>query len=81
MAIGSKAPQDGRSEIIRPNAKRDEWLYQQFRDHPEKTVAAIRFEAKQKGWHLSTDAAVRMAIKRYCELHRINVPTRQNMRI
>ena len=71
---------DGRGKILRPNAKRDEWLFQQYRDHPEKTVAAIRFEAKQKGWHIYNDPAARMAIKRYCESHGIKTPTRKKTR-
>jgi hypothetical protein len=82
-AAGIRVPDDGRPadpRIIRPNAARDEWLYRQYCDHPEKTLGAIGRDAKEKGWNLGSDQAVLAAVKSHCKAQRIDMPRRKYTR-
>jgi hypothetical protein len=67
--------------VIRSNAERNKWLYGQYVDHPEKTLRAIRTEAKSKGWNLGSDMAVRRGIESHCRTLGIRIPTRKDRRI
>ena len=68
-------------KIIRANAQRNAWLYDQYCNHPERTVGAIRSEAAKKGWHLGSNMAVNRAINRYCEDNALPTPKRKQSRI
>jgi hypothetical protein len=81
VAMLRQSTGDGAGQIIRANAERNEWLFDQYCNHPEKTIAAIRREAKQKGWHLGSDMTLRAAIKSHCKASGIDPPTRKTPRI
>ena len=81
-ASGSKpaAATTGKKEIIRPNAERNAWYYQQMNEHPAKKLREIRTEAKRKDWHLSSDQALRKAVKSHCDALGIDIPRRRQRR-
>ena len=49
-----------------PNAVRNEWLYDQYVSHPEKTNESIRREARLHGWSIETDSHFLQCIDRHC---------------
>jgi hypothetical protein len=80
-AAGNTPNPPDTSRPIRPNAERNKWLYDQYVTHPEKTLTAIRSDAKKKGWSLASDAALRGAVKSHCDSLGIPMPTRKKSRI
>jgi hypothetical protein len=73
---------DKDEKVRRPNAVRNEWLYHQYAQDTEKTLKAIRREAKQKhGWSIGSDQTLRKAVKSHCKFNGIDMPTRINKRI
>jgi hypothetical protein len=74
-------PETATGRLIRANAERNKWFYEQFVNHPEKTLGAIRDEAKRKGWSLSSDQALHQAVKSHCDSLGIPMPTRKKSRI
>ncbi|MGA2703160.1 MAG: hypothetical protein ABSH35_18945 [Isosphaeraceae bacterium] len=66
--------------ILRPNAERNQWLYEQYVNHPEKTIRAIRSEAKTNGWILSSDQTLRKAVKSHCLSLGVDMPRRKQKR-
>jgi hypothetical protein len=67
--------------VVRPNAERNAWLYDQYKNHPKKTLASIRREAKAKGWVLNDDNALLSAVKSHCRSLNIDMPKRKSTRI
>jgi hypothetical protein len=75
-AVGAKRKSPG------PNAKRNKWMYDQYCNHPEKTIKAIRAESGEKHrWYLGSDQAVNKAVESYCKAMGIDKPTRKSPRI
>jgi hypothetical protein len=64
-------------KVRRATAERNEWLYDQYRNHPEKTSEAIRREAKSKGWGVHSDAHLLKCIDAHCNDHNLPI-TRRN---
>jgi hypothetical protein len=70
-----------KSKIIRPYAERNAWLYSQYMNCPEKTLKAIRDEAKKtKGWLLNSDAAMKKCVRSHCDSMGIDMPARKQSR-
>ena len=68
-------------KILRPNAERDKWLYDQYVNSNKKTLAAIRSEAKlTKGWIVDSDQALRKGVQSHCDFIGIKMPTRNKKR-
>ena len=75
-----RTPQPVKKTRIRTNVNRDEWLYDQYLNHPEKTIREIRAEvkARNKRWKfLNSDQAAVQAIQRHCKSLGIPMPARR----
>ena len=79
-AVNPQTINEEKTAIVRPNAERNQWLYDQYVNCPQKTLTAIRREAKKKGWLLGSDAALRNGVMRHCRTLNIDMPKRKETR-
>ena len=78
--IASVASEGCNGRIIRPDAERNQWLYERYVNSPEKTLKAILGEAKAKGWTVGSVQNLRKAVKTHCRILKIDMPKRNEKR-
>jgi hypothetical protein len=55
------------TKVPSPNAERNAWVYNQYVNHPKKTLDAIMREAKTKGWTINSDPHLLQCVDNHCD--------------